>query len=149
MRAASYCDVTNGRFHHHNGVASLGVSAWRLIVMIVVGFIFVYCFVFVVEYKLTTHTVCAVVVCAATPGTALVGPPAGAAASGRATAGSTRAVPGVAAQTTPTQTASWSIPITHDPSHATCTTACPLVFHLFFLNGDFLNFDSNFSRVCR
>ena len=38
--------------------------------------------------------------------------PTGAATSGRATAGSTRAVPGVAAQTTPAQTVSWSIPIT-------------------------------------
>ena len=37
--------------------------------------------------------------------------PASAAASGRATAGSTRAVPGVSAQTTPAQTVSWSIPI--------------------------------------
>ena len=37
---------------------------------------------------------------------------AGAAASGRATAGPTRAVPGVAAQTTKAQTVSWSIPIT-------------------------------------
>ena len=35
-----------------------------------------------------------------------------AAASGRATAGPTRAVPAVAAQTTPAQTVSWSIPIT-------------------------------------
>ena len=34
-----------------------------------------------------------------------------AAASGRAAAGPTRAVPGVAAQTTPAQTVSWSIPI--------------------------------------
>ena len=41
--------------------------------MIVAGFIIVFCFVFVVEYKLTTHTVCAVVVCATTPGTALMG----------------------------------------------------------------------------
>ena len=39
-------------------------------------------------------------------------PSLGPAASGRATAGSTRAVPGVAAQTTPVQTVSWSIPIT-------------------------------------
>ena len=38
-----------GRFYHHNGVASQGVSAWRLIVMIVAGFIVVYYFVFVVE----------------------------------------------------------------------------------------------------
>ena len=52
-------------------------------------------------------------VCAATPGTALV-EPAGAAASGRATAGSTRAVPGVSAQTTPAQTVSWSIPILYN-----------------------------------
>ena len=37
--------------------------------MIVAGFTVVYCFVFVVEKKLTTHTVCAGVVCAATPGT--------------------------------------------------------------------------------
>ena len=37
--------------------------------------------------------------------------PAGGAASGRAMAGPTRAVPGVAAQTTPAQTVSWSIPI--------------------------------------
>ena len=77
-------------------IISQGVSAWRLIVMIVAGFIIVFCFVFVV--------------CAATPGTALVGP-AGAATSGRVMAGSTRAVPGVAAQTSPAQTVSWSIPI--------------------------------------
>ena len=46
-------------------------------------------------------TICTGVVCAATPSTALVMP-------------ATRAVPGVAAQTTPAQTVSWSIPITID-----------------------------------
>ena len=49
-------------------------------------------------------TVCVGVVCTATPGTARVGPAV-------APAGPTRAVPGVAAQTTPTQTVSWSISI--------------------------------------
>ena len=34
--------------------------------------------------------------------------------AGRATAGPTRAVPGVVAQTTPAQTLSWSIPIAHN-----------------------------------
>ena len=34
---------------------------------IVAAFIETYCFVFVVEYKLTTLTVCAVMVCSATP----------------------------------------------------------------------------------
>ena len=53
-----------------------GLFSMALIVMIVAGFIVVFCFVFVVEYKLTTHTVCAGVVCAATPGTALAGRPA-------------------------------------------------------------------------
>ena len=39
----------------------------------------------------------------------------GAGRRGRATAGSTRAVPGVSAQTTPAQTVSWSIPIIMHP----------------------------------
>ena len=50
--------------------------------------------------------VCAVMVCAATPGTALVG-----------LAGPTRGVPGVAAQTMTAQTVSWSIPITENEEH--------------------------------
>ena len=43
-----------GHFHHHNyGVANQGVSIWQLIVMIIVVFIVVHCFMFVVENKWT------------------------------------------------------------------------------------------------
>ena len=90
MRAASYCDVTliyhsdtvsmDGRFHHHNGVVSQGCFSmaahrhdrrgiYRCVLLRFLGRI-------EIDHS---YMVCAGVVCAATPGTALLGP-AGAAA---------------------------------------------------------------------